>query len=95
MPKKPHKRHRQRHPAYSDTPSVANAPEAEPDSESFIHTPHATPTGPWQDIYAQNALWQCLNIKTQSVHQINGVLAQVLKRYPDDYDLTFLSPKGA
>ena len=47
------------------------------------------------DIYAEQALWRCLNRQSGLEARINGALAQVLKNYPEDYELTFLSTEAA
>ncbi len=46
-----------------------------------------------QELYGEQALWQCKNLSSGIRHHINGALAQILKRYPTDYELTFLSPR--
>lgn len=48
-----------------------------------------------KDAYGETAVWDCLNCKSGVSHRINGVLAQILKHYPEDYELTFVSPEGA
>ncbi len=44
------------------------------------------------DIYGEDSLWECENLKSGVIHHINGALAQVLKHYPEDYTLTFITP---
>lgn len=48
----------------------------------------------WRDIYDQNALWQCRQTASGCTHTIGGALAQILKHYPEEYELTFLAPEG-
>lgn len=50
---------------------------------------------PTTEIYQETALWQCESLNTGLSTRINGVLAQVLKKYPQEYKLTFVSSKGA
>ena len=50
---------------------------------------------PPTEVYSEVALWECENLKTGFSTRINGVLAQVLKKYPNEYTLTFVSSEGA
>ena len=43
------------------------------------------------DIYAETAVWLCTNLKTGYKTRIHGSLAQILKKYPEDYKLSLLS----
>ena len=45
--------------------------------------------------YAESALWKCTNLITGYSTRINGVLASILRKYPDDYKLEFISHEGA
>ncbi len=47
------------------------------------------------EIYTEQALWQCKNLQTGLKTRINGALAQVLKKYPADYQLVFIAAEGA
>jgi hypothetical protein len=44
-------------------------------------------------IYSEHAIWLCENAKTGFQTRINGVLAQILQKYPDDYHLKPLKVK--
>ncbi|MBK8191069.1 MAG: hypothetical protein IPK79_11545 [Vampirovibrionales bacterium] len=46
------------------------------------------------NIYDSCAQWQCRQNKTGQTDIIGGALAQILKQYPHEYELTFLSPEG-
>ena len=50
---------------------------------------------PPTEVYGEESLWECENLKTGFCTKINGVLAQILKKYPRDYCLTFVSAEGA
>lgn len=52
------------------------------------------PSYPPTEIYAEQTLWNCHNLKTGLRTHINGVLAQVLKKYPQDYALELLRVEG-
>jgi hypothetical protein len=43
------------------------------------------------DIYAEVAVWLCTNLRTGYKTRIHGALAQILKKYPEDYRLSLLS----
>lgn len=45
------------------------------------------------NIYAESVVWQCTNLNSGLTSNINGVLAQVLKKYPKDYELQLLEPQ--
>ena len=47
------------------------------------------------DIYSEQAVWLCRNLALGHTTRINGVLAQVLKKYPAAYHLRLLAPEGA
>lgn len=55
----------------------------EPSEEEYNHT-----------LYGERALWSCLNKNTGFTTHINGALANVLKKYPNDYELKLLQPQG-
>jgi hypothetical protein len=42
------------------------------------------------DAYSEQAVWLCKNRLTGFKTRINGALAQILKKYPNDYKLKFL-----
>jgi len=46
-----------------------------------------------EDIYSEAAVWLCKNKKTGYKTRIHGALAQILKKYPNDYKLRLLSIK--
>lgn len=48
---------------------------------------------PRQDIYSEESVWLCENRKTLYKTRIHGALAQILKKYPNDYKLRLLSTK--
>lgn len=56
-------------------------------SSEFIH----------QDLpmYGENATWMCRNKHTQFRVKINGALAEILKKYPNDYALKLLHIREA
>lgn len=43
--------------------------------------------------YSEHAVWLCENRKTQYKTRINGALAEILKKYPEDYCLRLLAIK--
>ncbi len=45
------------------------------------------------DLYSELAVWLCENRKTRFKTRIQGTLAQVLKKYPNDYKLRLLLVK--
>lgn len=48
---------------------------------------------PEVNIYSEEAVWLCENLKTNYKTRIHGALAQILKKYPNDYRLRLLSTK--
>ena len=44
-------------------------------------------------LYSEQAIWLCKNRKTGFKTRISGVLAQVLRKYPQDYRLKLLKIK--
>ena len=48
---------------------------------------------PESTLYSEHAVWLCENRKTRFKTRINGALAEILKKYPDDYRLRLLSIK--
>lgn len=44
-------------------------------------------------LYSEQAVWLCENRQTRFKTRINGVLAQILKQYPNDYKLRLLAIK--
>jgi hypothetical protein len=44
--------------------------------------------------YSEQAIWLCKNRLTGFKTRINGALAQILKKYPNDYRLKFLKMRG-
>lgn len=49
---------------------------------------------PTTDVYSEQALWLCANRQTGFKTRIHGALAQILKKYPQDYRLKLLSTPG-
>jgi hypothetical protein len=47
------------------------------------------------DMYTEAAVWLCENRMTRFKTRINGALAQILKKYPEDYKLRLLSVREA
>jgi hypothetical protein len=45
------------------------------------------------EIYSEEAVWLCENLKTNYKTRIHGALAQILKKYPQDYNLRLLFTK--
>jgi hypothetical protein len=60
---------------------------------NFAPKPH--PQTDEYSIYGENALWHCHPIWLTESFPINGALAQILKRFPAEYHLEFISPTGA
>lgn len=48
-----------------------------------------------EKIYSENAVWLCENKQTRFKTRVNGPLAEILKKYSDDYKLRLLSVKEA
>jgi hypothetical protein len=48
---------------------------------------------PEAELYSEYAVWLCENRQTRFKTRINGALAQILKKYPNDYRLRLLSIK--
>ena len=44
-------------------------------------------------LYSEESVWLCENRKTQYKTRIHGALAQILKKYPQDYRLRLLFAK--
>lgn len=45
------------------------------------------------ELYSERAVWLCKNRKTGFKTRISGALAQILKKYPEDYYLKLLKIK--
>jgi hypothetical protein len=45
------------------------------------------------NVFSETAVWLCENRKTRFKTRINGALAEILKKYPDDYKLRLLKIK--
>ncbi|HEY9685478.1 MAG TPA: hypothetical protein V6C52_00735 [Coleofasciculaceae cyanobacterium] len=48
---------------------------------------------PETELYSEYAVWLCENRQTRFKTRINGALAEILKKYPNDYRLRLLSIK--
>lgn len=46
------------------------------------------------DVYSERAVWLCTNRKTFYKTRIHGALAEILKKYPQEYKLKFLYLEG-
>lgn len=42
------------------------------------------------ELYGETAVWACRNLQSGLMHHVHGVLAQLLKQYPEAYALEFL-----
>ena len=43
-----------------------------------------------EDRYSEFATWHCRNLSNGLITRVNGALAFVLKKYPKDFELTFI-----
>lgn len=41
--------------------------------------------------YHEDSVWECLTVSTGQHHRIGGALAQVLEKYPSDFELKLIA----